>query len=73
MVSVLMCLQARCAQELEVSEFVLRNELVSMALAMVAENPEVGLLIISPVSGGFFAWGCPAARAAESAICARAL
>ena len=30
-----------CAQELEVSEFVLSNELVSMALAMVAENPEV--------------------------------
>ena len=29
------------AQELEVSEFVLSNELVSMALAMVAENPEV--------------------------------
>ncbi|CAL5222099.1 g4408 [Coccomyxa viridis] len=28
-------------QELEVSEFVLSNELVSMALAMVAENPEV--------------------------------
>lgn len=28
-------------QELNVSEFVLSNELVSMALAMVAENPEV--------------------------------
>ncbi len=36
-----MFLQAGCAQELEVSEFVLSNELVSMALAMVAENPEV--------------------------------
>jgi len=40
-VSVTMFLQASCAQELEVSEFVLSNELVSMALAMVAENPEV--------------------------------
>lgn len=31
----------RCTQELDVSEFVLSNELVSMALAMVAENPDV--------------------------------
>lgn len=30
-----------CLQELDVSEFVLSNELVSMALAMVAENPDV--------------------------------
>jgi hypothetical protein len=35
-------------QELEVSEFVLSNELVSEALAMVAENPEVR-------AGGFLA------------------
>ena len=32
-------------QELEVSEFVLSNELVSMALAMVAENPEVNTIL----------------------------
>ena len=34
-------LWVKCLQELDVSEFVLSNELVSMALAMVAENPDV--------------------------------
>ena len=37
-------------QELDVSEFVLSNELVSMALAMVAENPEVRLVAAAPHS-----------------------
>ena len=30
----------RCVKDLGVSEFVLSNELVSMALAMVAEDPQ---------------------------------
>ena len=32
-------------QDLQVSEFVLSNELVSMALAMVAESPEVNTIL----------------------------
>ena len=39
------CIEAAAVQDLHVSEYVLSNELVSMALAMAAESPMVKVIL----------------------------